>query len=43
MKTILEKLGGTYRQQGNYLLPNIGSALKSEDRNLEQIAFTVHQ
>ena len=23
MQTIFEKLGGTYRQEGNYLLPNI--------------------
>ena len=23
METIFEKLGGTYRQEGNYLLPNI--------------------
>ena len=24
MQTIFEKMGGTYRQEGDYLLPNIG-------------------
>ena len=31
MKSILEKMGGTYRREGNYLLPNLSLPPDAED------------